>query len=133
AGAGGARGGGRGGGRARGSGGARAPAAPRPRLRPPHSGAPAAPPADDPQAAACLAVARAWLAGPDKGAPDPELASAAVAATRATADPVLISSRLCAAGTAAPRPRPPREANRITPERPLLLPALDRNDPHCPA
>jgi len=37
-------------------------------------------PADDPQVAACVAVARAWLAGPDKGAPDPELASAAVAA-----------------------------------------------------
>jgi predicted ATPase/DNA-binding CsgD family transcriptional regulator len=56
--------------------------------------------ADDPQVAACVAVARAWLAGPDKGAPDPELASAAVAATRVTADPVLISSGLCAAGTA---------------------------------
>jgi hypothetical protein len=48
-------------------------------------------------------VARAWLAGPDKGASDPELAPAAVAATRATADPVLISSGLCAAATAALR------------------------------
>jgi predicted ATPase/DNA-binding CsgD family transcriptional regulator len=91
----------------------------------------AAAPADDPQVAACVAVARAWLAGPGKGAPDPELASAAVAATRATADPVLISSGLCAAGTAALRAGRLREANRITRERLLLLPSMDRNDPYC--
>jgi predicted ATPase/DNA-binding CsgD family transcriptional regulator len=87
--------------------------------------------ADDPEVAACVAVARAWLAGPDKGAPDPELASAAVTATRATADPVLISSGLCAAGTAALHAGRLREANRITRERLLLLPSMDRNDPSC--
>jgi hypothetical protein len=87
-------------------------------------------PADDPEVAACVAVARAWLAGPGKGAPDLELASAAVAATRATADPVLISSGLCAAGTAALYAGRLREANRITRER-LLLPSMDRNDPYC--
>ena len=63
----------------------------------------AAGPAGDPQVAACVAVARAWLAGPDRGAPDLALVPAAIAATRATADPVLISSGLCAAATAAMR------------------------------
>lgn len=91
----------------------------------------AAGPANDPQVAACVAVARAWLAGPGKGAPDPELASAAVTVTRATADPVLISSGLCAAGTAALYAGRLREANRITRERLLLLPSMDRNDPYC--
>lgn len=86
---------------------------------------------DDPEVAACVAVARAWLAGPDPGAPDPELASAAVAATQATADPVLISSGLCAVGTAALHAGRLREANRITRERLLLLPSMDRNDPYC--
>ncbi len=88
-------------------------------------------PGDDPEVAACVAVARAWLAGPDEGAPDIELASAALAATRATADPVLISSGLCAAGTAALHAGRLREANRITRERLLLLPSMDRNDPYC--
>lgn len=87
--------------------------------------------ADDPVAAACVDVARAWLAGPDKGAPDGELASAAVAAARATADPVLISSGLCAAATAALRAGRLREANRITRERLRLLPSMDRDDPYC--
>jgi predicted ATPase/DNA-binding CsgD family transcriptional regulator len=90
----------------------------------------AAGPGDDPEVAACVAVARAWLAGPDKGAPDLELASAAVAATRATADPVLISSGLCAAGTAALHAGRLREANRITRERLQLLSSMDRNDPY---
>ncbi|WP_433469424.1 ATP-binding protein [Spirillospora sp. CA-128828] len=86
---------------------------------------------DDPEVAACVTVARAWLAGPAKGAPDIELASAAVAATRATADPVLISSGLCAAGTAALHAGRLREANRITRERLRLLPSMDRDDPYC--
>jgi predicted ATPase/DNA-binding CsgD family transcriptional regulator len=91
----------------------------------------AARPGDDPEVAACVALAKAWLAGPDKGTPDPELASAALAATRATADPVLISSGLCAAGTAALHAGRLREANRITRERLLLLPSMDRGDPYC--
>jgi predicted ATPase/DNA-binding CsgD family transcriptional regulator len=86
---------------------------------------------DDPEVAACVAVARAWLHGPEKGAPDLELASAALAATHTTADPVLISSGLCAAGTAALHAGRLREANRITRERLLLLPSMDRNDPYC--
>jgi predicted ATPase/DNA-binding CsgD family transcriptional regulator len=85
---------------------------------------------DDPEVGACVAVARAWLAGPDKGAPDNQLASAALAATRATADPVLISSGLCAAGTAALHAGRLREANRITRERLHLLPSMDRADPY---
>jgi tetratricopeptide (TPR) repeat protein len=76
-------------------------------------------------------VARAWLAGPVKGAPDGELASAAVAATRMTADPVLISSGLCAEATAALHAGRLREANRITRERLRLLPSMDRDDPYC--
>src|SRR5207247_4454110 len=107
------------------------PGAPRARLLALLNDAAAAAPAGDPQVAACVAVARAWLAGPDKGAPDPELASAAVAATRATADPVLISSGLCAAGTAALRAGQLREANRITRERLRLLPSMARDDPYC--
>jgi predicted ATPase/DNA-binding CsgD family transcriptional regulator len=91
----------------------------------------AAGPGDDPEVAAYVAVARAWLAGPDKGAPDLELAPAAVAATRATADPVLISSGLCAEATAALHAGRLREANRITRERLSLLPSMDRNDPYC--
>ncbi|MFI0453882.1 ATP-binding protein [Actinomadura sp. 6N118] len=86
---------------------------------------------DDPEVAACVALARAWLAGPDRGVPDPELASAAVAATRATADPVLISSGLCVEATAALHAGRLREANRITRERLRLLPSMDRNDPYC--
>ncbi len=73
----------------------------------------------------------AWLAGPAKGAPDNELASAAVAATRGTADPVVISSGLCAEGTAALHAGRLREANRITRERLRLLPSMDRDDPYC--
>ncbi|MEU8797295.1 LuxR C-terminal-related transcriptional regulator [Spirillospora sp. NPDC048819] len=91
----------------------------------------AAGPADDPEVAACIAVAGAWLAGPDRGAPDLALASAAVAATQATADPVLLSSGLCAAATAALRAGRLREANRITRERMRLLPSMDRDDPYC--
>ncbi|MFI0372837.1 ATP-binding protein [Actinomadura sp. 1N219] len=86
---------------------------------------------DDPGVAACLAVARAWLDGPDRGAPDAESAPAALAAVRATADPVLISSGLCAAATAALRAGRLREANRITRERLELLPSMDRDDPYC--
>ncbi|MFG2004174.1 ATP-binding protein [Spirillospora sp. NPDC048911] len=95
-----------------------------------HEAVAAAPP-DDPEVEACLALARAWLAGPAKGAPDSELASAAVAATRATADPVLISSGLCAEATAALHAGRLRETNRITRERLRLLPAMDRDDPYC--
>jgi predicted ATPase/DNA-binding CsgD family transcriptional regulator len=91
----------------------------------------AAGPADEPEVAACVAVARAWLAGPDLGAPDLALVPAAVAAARATADPVLISSGLCAAATAALRAGQLREANRITRERLRLLPSMDRDDPYC--
>ncbi|WP_171064548.1 ATP-binding protein, partial [Actinomadura soli] len=85
----------------------------------------------DPEVAACLAVARAWLDGPDRGAPDAESARQALAAVRATGDPVLISSGLCAAATAALRAGRLREANRITRERLELLPSMDRDDPYC--
>jgi hypothetical protein len=106
-------------------------AVPHERLRGLFDDAVAAAPADDPEVAACVAVARAWLAGPVKGAPDGELASAAVAATRMTADPVLISSGLCAEATAALHAGRLREANRITRERLRLLPSMDRDDPYC--
>jgi hypothetical protein len=78
-----------------------------------------------------LAVARAWLSGPDEGVPDLGLAPDALAAARATADPVLISSGLCAAGTAALHAGRLREANWITGERLRLLPSMDRDDPYC--
>ncbi|WP_165964607.1 LuxR C-terminal-related transcriptional regulator [Actinomadura sp. KC216] len=85
----------------------------------------------DPEVAACLAVARAWLDGPGRGAPDAESAPRALAAAQATADPVLISSGLCAAATAALLAGRLREANRITRERLDLLPSMDRDDPYC--
>ncbi|MFB4303694.1 LuxR C-terminal-related transcriptional regulator [Actinomadura sp. NTSP31] len=91
----------------------------------------AAGPGGDPEVAARLALARAWLAGPDRGAPDPVLAAAALAAARATADPVLVSSGLCAAGTAALHAGRLREADRVTRERLALLPSMDRDDPYC--
>jgi predicted ATPase/DNA-binding CsgD family transcriptional regulator len=91
----------------------------------------AVPRGNDPEVTACIAVARAWLAGPEPGAPDPELAAAAVSAARATSDPVLISSALCAAATAALLAGRLRDANRITRERLQLLAAMDRNDPYC--
>ncbi|MFI0481704.1 ATP-binding protein [Actinomadura sp. 9N215] len=86
---------------------------------------------DDPEVAACLAVARAWLDGPDRGAPDPASAPSALAAARTTADPVLISSGLCVAATAALRAGRLRDADRITRERLDLLPSMDRDDPYC--
>jgi len=85
----------------------------------------------DPAVSACIAVARAWLAGPHPGAPDTELAAAAVPAARATGDPVLLSSALCAVATAALLDGRLREAHRITGERLQLLAAMDRNDPYC--
>ncbi|MGW3773197.1 ATP-binding protein [Actinomadura verrucosospora] len=85
----------------------------------------------DPEVAARMAVARAWLAGPGEGVPDAGLATAAVAAARAAGDPVLTSSALCAAGTAALRAGRLREANRITRERLRLLASMDRDDPYC--
>jgi hypothetical protein len=91
----------------------------------------AAAPDNDPEATACIGVAGAWVAGPHLGAPDPELASATVSAARATGDPVLISSALCAVATAALLAGRLSEAHRITGERLQLLAAMDRNDPYC--
>ncbi|MCP2342074.1 ATP-binding protein [Actinomadura rupiterrae] len=91
----------------------------------------AADPRDDPRVTACLALARAWLAGPVKGAPDADLAASALATARTTEDPVLVSAGLCAVGTAALRAGRLREANRITAERLRLLPSMDRDDPYC--
>ena len=91
----------------------------------------AAAPGNDTEVTACIALARAWLAGPHPGAPDPDLAAAAVSAARATDDPVLVSSALCAVATAALLDGRLREAHRITGERLQLLAAMDRNDPYC--
>jgi hypothetical protein len=101
---------------------------PRDHLRGLLAGVPAV---SDPEVTACLAVAGAWLAGPHMGAPDAELAAAAVSAARATRDPVLVSSALCAVATAALLDGRLREAHRITGERLQLLAVMDRDDPHC--
>ncbi|MES9539304.1 LuxR C-terminal-related transcriptional regulator [Actinomadura sp. NPDC000600] len=104
---------------------------PRERLRGLFAEASAAGHSGDPEVAARMAVARAWLAGPGEGVPDAGLATAAVAAARAAGDPVVTSSALCAAGTAALRAGRLREANRITRERVRLLASMDRDDPYC--
>ncbi|MEV0664806.1 ATP-binding protein [Actinomadura luteofluorescens] len=104
---------------------------PRERLHDLFAEASAAGHGDDREVAARMAVARAWLAGPGEAVPDAGLAAAAVAAARAAGDPVLTSSALCAAGTAALRAGRLREANRITRERLRLLASMDRDDPYC--
>ncbi|MBV9847355.1 MAG: hypothetical protein JOZ47_20135 [Kutzneria sp.] len=85
---------------------------------------------NDPDVAARLACAKAWTAGPELLAPDPELAGAAVAAARAAGDPVLLSAALDAARTVAVNAGHTRKAHEITGERLALLDALNPIEPH---
>ncbi|SCL46534.1 Predicted ATPase [Micromonospora citrea] len=90
------------------------------------SGAP-----DRPTVSACLALARAWTAGGQWRAPDPQLAAAALAAARSAGDPVLVSAALEAVSVAATTAGRLREAHRVTGERIALLPSLPRDDPYA--
>ncbi|WP_165958971.1 LuxR C-terminal-related transcriptional regulator, partial [Actinomadura sp. KC345] len=80
--------------------------------------------------AAHLAAARAWNHREEKVTPEPSLIGAAVAAARATGDPVLICAALDASGIAALTAGRFREAHRIAAERVGLLAAMPRDVPY---
>jgi predicted ATPase/DNA-binding CsgD family transcriptional regulator len=84
----------------------------------------------DPLVAAHLAAARVWNACQEKVTPEPSLTGDAVAAARATGDPVLICAALDAAGIAALATGRFRDAHRIATERVGLLPAMPRDVPY---
>ncbi|MGN9787724.1 ATP-binding protein [Nonomuraea sp. ZG12] len=84
----------------------------------------------DPLVAAHLAAARVWNTCQEKVAPEPSLIGAAVAAARATGDPVLICAALDASGIAALTAGRFRDAHRIATERVGLLPAMPRDVPY---
>ncbi|WP_171064620.1 ATP-binding protein, partial [Actinomadura soli] len=83
----------------------------------------------DPVVAAWLAAARAWTASPEPYSTDPARAEEAVAAARATGDPVLLSAGLDATVSAALREGRLRDAHRIALSRLDLLDVLPRDDP----
>jgi predicted ATPase len=83
--------------------------------------------------AAHLAAARAWNATGAKYRPDPVLAEQAVAAARATGDPVLLSGALDALGAVAANAGRLGEARRIAARRVTLLESMDRDDPEAAA
>ncbi|WP_197093924.1 ATP-binding protein [Nonomuraea sp. SBT364] len=84
----------------------------------------------DPLVAAHLAAARVWNARQEKVTPEPSLISDAVAAARATGDPVLICAALDASGIGALAAGRFRDAHRIATERLGLLPAMPRDVPY---
>ncbi|WP_165978092.1 ATP-binding protein [Actinomadura darangshiensis] len=84
----------------------------------------------DPFVAAHLAAARAWNSRAEKVTPEPALIGEAVAAARATGDPVLVCGALDAAGCAALAAGRFREARRITAERIELVAAMPRDVPY---
>ncbi|MBB4778604.1 ATP-binding protein [Actinomadura livida] len=84
----------------------------------------------DPLVAAHLAAARAWNAREEKVTPEPSLVGGAVAAARASGDPVLLCGALDAAGIAALTAGRFREAHRVAAERVGLLPAMPRDVPY---
>jgi predicted ATPase/DNA-binding CsgD family transcriptional regulator len=87
----------------------------------------------DPLVAAALASAAAWSTRPDTGVPDLELAQTAVAAARATGDPVRISVTLDAVSFALLGAGRFREAHQLTRERLSLLATVDQDDPYAAA
>ncbi|GAA0997468.1 hypothetical protein GCM10009555_095110 [Acrocarpospora macrocephala] len=78
----------------------------------------------DPVVAAHLAAATAWCP-----TPDPALAETAVAAARATGDPVLLSAALDASGTLAMRAGRFRQAHLVAGERLAQIDLMDRRHP----
>ncbi|MEV4536564.1 LuxR C-terminal-related transcriptional regulator [Asanoa sp. NPDC049518] len=87
----------------------------------------------DAVAAAHHAAARAWNATGEKYRPDPALAEQAVAAARATGDPVLLSGALDALGAVASNAGRLGETRRIAVRRVALLERMDRDDPEAAA
>jgi predicted ATPase/transcriptional regulator with XRE-family HTH domain len=91
----------------------------------------AACPPGDIVAAAYVAAAAAWTAGPEKTVPDPALAADALAAARLTGDPVLISGALDAVVGALDTGGRLRDAHRANAERGELLGSLPRHEPRA--
>ena len=85
-------------------------------------------PADDPVLAAQLAAAAAWNAQPEKSIPDPQLATAALAAARRAGDPVLISRGLDAAAETERAAGRYQQARQLSAERYQLIGRLSRHD-----
>ncbi|GIH21758.1 hypothetical protein Aph01nite_00680 [Acrocarpospora phusangensis] len=83
----------------------------------------------DPVTAAHLAIAEAWCPRAPLTSPDPSLAVVAVAAARATGDPVLVSAALDMPAALAIRAGRFREAYRVAGERLALVEAMDRRHP----
>jgi predicted ATPase len=102
---------------------------PHERIRQLHDAAVAAGDPDAPMVAAHLASAAAWSATPAKMAPDPDLATRAVQAARATGNPVLVSAALDATCHLAAHAGQQREAYRVARQRLAIMSDLDRADP----
>ncbi|WP_185949476.1 LuxR C-terminal-related transcriptional regulator [Microbispora sp. KK1-11] len=83
--------------------------------------------------AAHVAVALTWCPPSPRAFPDPSLAGAAVAAARATGDPVLVSAALDAPASLAIRAGRFRRAYAIARERLQLIDGMNRSDPACAA
>jgi hypothetical protein len=87
----------------------------------------------DPLVAAALASAAAWTTRPDTGFPDLALTQTALAAARATGDPVRISVALDAVSFALLGAGRFRDAHQLTQERVALLATMDQDDPYAAA
>jgi len=83
----------------------------------------------DERAAAVLAMARAWAAGPRPLEPDLVLSRAAVAAARRTGDAALVLGALDALGTALANAGRLRQAHRLSDERLRLAVTASRYEP----
>jgi tetratricopeptide (TPR) repeat protein len=86
-------------------------------------------PPGDPAGLACIAAARAWTEIPKRAVPHPVWSDEALAAARATGDPVLISGALDAVVNVLDQKGQIRNAYRAIRERAELLPRLPRHDP----
>ncbi|MEY2398116.1 MAG: hypothetical protein QOJ00_1290 [Actinomycetota bacterium] len=87
-------------------------------------------PSGDKHVTAWLALAEAWIGGPDLCQPTREASNRALAAARDYADPALISNAFDAVASAASSDGHHRESSAICDERAALLPRLHRHDPH---
>jgi predicted ATPase len=102
-------------------------AIPRDRLRELQHEAAATASPDNPRTTAALTINAAWLAGPPT--PDPTLAEQALAAARATGDPVLVWAAIDTASSVYERQGHLRRARELARTGLPLLAELDRNHP----
>jgi predicted ATPase/DNA-binding CsgD family transcriptional regulator len=88
-------------------------------------------PAGHPVSSAYVAAAAAWTAHPEKTVPDAALADEALAAARATGDPVLISGALDAVVGVLDSGGHLRQAHQVNQERARLLSQMPRHEPRA--